>query len=45
MVYSIASRQSFEMVKNLWVKIVDYQGGDAICCVIVGQKSDLDGGR
>lgn len=44
LVYSIASRQSFEMIQNLHDKILDFQAADKVCCVIVGQKSDLDDG-
>ncbi|KAH7105397.1 small GTPase superfamily [Auriculariales sp. MPI-PUGE-AT-0066] len=41
LVYSVASRQSFEMVKIIYDKIIDFCGLRAIPCVIVGSKSDL----
>ncbi|ORY24950.1 P-loop containing nucleoside triphosphate hydrolase protein [Naematelia encephala] len=41
LVYSINSRQSFEMVKTVHDKILDYAGVAKVPCVIVGQKSDL----
>lgn len=41
LVYSIASRASFEMVQTVYDKILNYTGTAAIPCVIVGQKSDL----
>jgi Ras homolog enriched in brain len=45
LVYSIASRQSFQMIKTLHNKITEFQGVDTVCCVIVGQKSDLGENR
>jgi Ras family protein len=45
LVYSIASRQSFEMIQTLHDKILDFQGVEKVCCVVVGQKSDLTGVR
>jgi Ras family protein len=45
LVYSIASRQSFEMIQTLHDKILDFQGVEKVCCVVVGQKSDLGGVR
>ncbi|KAF5383902.1 hypothetical protein D9757_007363 [Collybiopsis confluens] len=42
LVYSIASRNSFEMVKILRDKIIDYCGVTDIPCVIAGAKSDLE---
>ncbi|KAJ9122494.1 hypothetical protein QFC22_001922 [Naganishia vaughanmartiniae] len=45
LVYSIASRQSFEMIQTLHDKILDFQGVDKVCCVVVGQKCDLNGVR
>jgi Ras family protein len=45
LVYSIASRQSFEMIQTLHDKILDFQGVDKVCCVVVGQKSDLGGAK
>ncbi|KAL7424166.1 GTP-binding protein [Cryptotrichosporon argae] len=41
LVYSIASRQSFEMIQTVYDKILDFSGQDKVPCVIVGQKSDL----
>ncbi|KAL1413470.1 GTP-binding protein [Vanrija albida] len=41
LVYSIASRQSFEMITTLHEKILDQGGLEKVPCVIVGQKSDL----
>ncbi|KAE9399365.1 hypothetical protein BT96DRAFT_882162 [Gymnopus androsaceus JB14] len=43
--YSIASRNSFEMVQILRDKIIDYCGVTDIPCVIVGAKSDLESSR
>lgn len=45
LVYSIASRQSFDMIQTLHDKILDFQGVDKVCCVVVGQKCDLNGVR
>ncbi|GAW02217.1 rheb small monomeric gtpase [Lentinula edodes] len=45
LVYSIASRDSFEMVQILRDKIIDYCGVMDIPCVIVGAKSDLHSSR
>ncbi|WVQ78402.1 hypothetical protein IAT38_000488 [Cryptococcus sp. DSM 104549] len=41
LVYSITSRQSFEMVPTIYDKILDYAGLEKVPCVIVGQKTDL----
>ncbi|PWN97492.1 putative ras-related GTP-binding protein [Tilletiopsis washingtonensis] len=41
LVYSIASRNSFEMVQTVYDKILNYTGTEHVPCVIVGQKSDL----
>jgi len=41
LVYSINSRQSFEMVKTVHDKILDFGGMEKVPCVIVGQKCDL----
>ncbi len=41
LVYSIASRNSFEMVQTVYDKILNYTGTDMVPCVIVGQKCDL----
>lgn len=41
LVYSIASRNSFNMIQTVYDKIVDFCGVSKIPCVIVGSKSDL----
>ncbi|KAJ2932719.1 hypothetical protein H1R20_g4373, partial [Candolleomyces eurysporus] len=41
LVYSIASRRSFEMIQSVYDKIIDFAGLTDISCVIVGSKSDL----
>ncbi|KAI6164839.1 small GTPase superfamily [Pisolithus thermaeus] len=41
LVYSIASWRSFDMVKIIYDKIIDFCGKNEIPCVIVGAKSDL----
>jgi len=41
LVYSVASRPSFDMVQTVHEKILDYSGAQHIPCVVVGQKSDL----
>ena len=41
LVYSIASRQSFEMVVILRDKILNFTGMDSIPCVLVANKVDL----
>ncbi|WFD31906.1 GTP-binding protein [Malassezia sp. CBS 17886] len=45
LVYSIASRASFEMIQTVYDKILNYTGTATIPCVIVGQKSDLHAQR
>ncbi|THU77221.1 hypothetical protein K435DRAFT_878124 [Dendrothele bispora CBS 962.96] len=45
LVYSIASRTSFEMIQIIYDKIVDFSGVVDIPCVIVGSKSDLGSSR
>lgn len=40
-VYSVASRNSLEMVKILYDRILDFSGVQQVPCVIVGSKSDL----
>lgn len=45
LVYSITSKQSFDMIVSLHEKILDQGGLDRVPCVIVGQKSDLNGER
>jgi len=41
LVYSVASRNSFDMIQILYDKIIDYCGTNDIPCVIVGSKTDL----
>lgn len=41
LVYSINSRQSFEMIQTVHDKILDFTGSPKVPCVIVGQKVDL----
>ncbi|WVR05294.1 hypothetical protein IAU60_002308 [Kwoniella sp. DSM 27419] len=41
LVYSITSRQSFEMIPIIHDKILDYAGLEKVPCVVVGQKTDL----
>ncbi|KAJ8090454.1 GTP-binding protein [Marasmius tenuissimus] len=45
LVYSIASRISFEMIQIIYDKIIDFSGLTDIPCVIIGSKSDLDSSR
>lgn len=45
LVYSITSKQSFDMIVSLHEKILDQGGLDRVPCVIVGQKSDLNSER
>ena len=45
LVYSINSRQSFEMIQTVHDKILDYAGIEKVPCVIVGQKCDLNTDR
>jgi len=45
LVYSMASRHSFEMVQIVYDKILDFCGLTDIPCVIVGTKSDLHRSR
>lgn len=45
LVYSIASRASFEMTQTVYDKILNYTGTATIPCVLVGQKSDLHAQR
>ncbi|KAJ5743763.1 hypothetical protein N7533_008633 [Penicillium manginii] len=40
-VYSVTSRQSFEMVKTIRDKILNHLGADEVPLVVVGNKSDL----
>jgi len=41
LVYSVTSRRSFDMIKIVYDKIVDFCGKNDIPCVIVGAKTDL----
>jgi Ras family protein len=41
LVYSINSRQSFEMIQTIYDKITDFSGAQNMPTVIVGQKNDL----
>ncbi|THH11708.1 hypothetical protein EW145_g453 [Phellinidium pouzarii] len=41
LVYSVASHNSFELVKIVHDKIVSFTGNETVPCVIVGSKSDL----
>ena len=41
LVYSVASRKSFDMVQIVYDKIVNFCGLNQIPCVIVGSKTDL----
>lgn len=41
LVYSITSRNSFDMIQILYDKIIDFCGVTEIPCVIVGSKCDL----
>lgn len=41
LVYSINSRQSFDMITTIYDKIVDFSGARQVPVVIVGQKVDL----
>ncbi|WWC69283.1 uncharacterized protein I206_103221 [Kwoniella pini CBS 10737] len=45
LVYSITSRQSFNMISTVHDKILDYAGLEKVPCVIVGQKVDLQSER
>lgn len=42
LVYSISSRSSFDMVKIIRDKILDFTGLENVPCVLVGNKSDLN---
>ncbi|KAF9939766.1 GTP-binding protein [Modicella reniformis] len=45
LVYSVTSRQSFEMIGVIRDKILNYTGTDWVPIVIVGNKTDLQGQR
>ncbi|KAF9482427.1 hypothetical protein BDN70DRAFT_874960 [Pholiota conissans] len=42
LVYSVTSRNSFDMVQNVYNKILDFGGKPEVPCVIVGAKTDLE---
>ncbi|EKM76578.1 hypothetical protein AGABI1DRAFT_115686 [Agaricus bisporus var. burnettii JB137-S8] len=41
LVYSIASRSSFDMIQIVYDKIIDFSGLSELPCVVVGTKVDL----
>eukprot|EP00158_Paraphelidium_tribonemae_P008103 Partr_v1_DN28475_c3_g1_i2_m41862 putative ras homolog enriched in brain len=41
-VYSIASKQSFDTAKVIHEKVLNYTGSSSIACVLVGNKTDLE---
>ncbi|KAG8896884.1 GTP-binding protein [Tulasnella sp. 408] len=41
LVYSVANRNSFDMIQIVHDKILDYSGETKVPCVVVGQKCDL----
>lgn len=45
LVYSVASRVSFDMIQIIHEKILTYCGNQKIPCVVVGQKNDLVNAR
>lgn len=45
LVYSIANRPSFELVMTIYEKMLEQTGAEWVPCVVVGNKSDLDGAR
>ncbi|KAF5387821.1 hypothetical protein D9615_000373 [Tricholomella constricta] len=45
LVYSVASRKSFDMIQVIYDKIIDFCGVIDIPCVIVGAKMDLKNSR
>ncbi|KAF9476907.1 hypothetical protein BDN70DRAFT_881830 [Pholiota conissans] len=45
LVYSIASRNSFNMIQTIYDKIIDFCGVSKVPCVIVGSKCDLSMSR
>ncbi|KAH8550586.1 ferrous iron transporter B [Umbelopsis sp. PMI_123] len=42
LVYSITSKSSFDMIKIIRDKILNYTGMDNVPCIIAGNKSDLN---
>lgn len=45
LVYSINSRQSFDMIQTIHDKILEFSLDQAMPIVLVGQKADLNGER
>jgi len=45
LVYSVASRSSFDMIQIVYDKIINFCGINKIPCVIVGSKTDLHSSR
>lgn len=45
LVYSVNSRNSFDMIQIVYDKIIDFCGKEDIPCVIVGSKIDLEASR
>ncbi|TEB33687.1 hypothetical protein FA13DRAFT_1729951 [Coprinellus micaceus] len=45
LVYSITSKNSFDMIQTVYDKIIDFCGLTDIPCVIVGSKCDLSSSR
>jgi len=45
LVYSVASRKSFDMIQVVYDKIIDFCGVTDVPCVIVGSKADLQSSR
>ncbi|KAF7288247.1 hypothetical protein HMN09_00485100 [Mycena chlorophos] len=45
LVYSVNSRNSFDMIQIIYDKIISFCGVASIPCVIVGSKSDLEASR
>ncbi|TFY68737.1 hypothetical protein EVJ58_g809, partial [Rhodofomes roseus] len=41
LVYSVTSRKSFEMVRIIYDKIIEFSGQNTIPCIMVGAKMDL----
>ena len=42
LVYSVTSRNSFDMIQIVYDKIINFCGESKIPCVIVGSKADLE---
>ncbi|KAJ7068224.1 P-loop containing nucleoside triphosphate hydrolase protein [Mycena amicta] len=45
LVYSVSSRNSFDMIQIIYDKIISFCGVTHIPCVVVGSKSDLEASR